>query len=1207
MRRRNSRPLCVTEVNSSDFPLFSSRRANNRSARQPDRQHEHGATAPTGRDRVGAAVRDRSGGRTGGDSFRPDAPIPTDDRPSRQQSGALLAVLLLVAGAVTAAAYLVRPDHARSFALLSGSMFLADQVAPVGVDLASGKPTLRLVGAEKQVGARSPNQLSVVPLDGGTMLLDRTSGQFNIVDRTGFVIKHDNGGVPLPARTDATQSSGVAAGGGAFVERSGPAGTDIYLVDQLTVRAATNLARGVAPRASIRLPQAASPAQGASAAADGSLWTLLGTGNNRTVHEFGVAPTSPRGARLSDSRRAGVEGPAAIAAVGDSGSATATDAATGTASADDAAVGVASANGIRYFDASASRNGRKISYHAPIGVDTVLAATSSGSRFVFLLHASSGWSVVSLARNGTGLRGPTALAGMAADANLATPAMSAGKAYTVDRTNGRIYRIDMSGAAATIAGATHYPIAVRDGRAAESANISDAYVVSDGPRVFVNSPSHVDAVALFTDGSRTPLVVRKSAAVDVSAAAGAQALARADPGATRGSGKSSQSRPKNVGQAINNRVDCRTIDQKPHIPVITQATPGSRSVALAWSYPLLDTQDCAPSTYGVSVKLVGGDAPAPIGSATVQGQQSTDLTGLYPLSRYQVTVTAYLHGQGTTSAPVELETSKEGPAAPTGVRVTADSTGNWHVGFNSCGSVAQGCVPAASWRVIASFCDGLGLSSPPATVISPGDPTSVAQPSVTVPGSDDLLGRGLRFQIEGEGSAGESGTASAASACVYSWTPPVPSDITVIASTPPNASTNGTTSTTATVRFANGPVHDLGGVGGTLTYQLLSGGVVQATRGPTSSTSVVLGGVRPGQSYSVRVIATAPRHPGAVATIGPVPVNPAIAEWPTPSVSASFQPGTATDGTLSVVVGLPPGTQTRRETFDLVPDSSSLSCDSTSQQLTKNNFSPDDTLTFTISRLNFASNNCTVTVQLAQNAGTATSPPLYGAANSTSATTGTFAIPNPLSTTSTSDFAAQWSGSLSHPSVDLAYSGADVKSRITNWRSRITNGGTGDCGSSSTQPNLTIDVTPLSCISDGGTFVVHVTYSYFGSDRSFDVPVGGAAPQPVDPAKVSFDAAWEQANPVIDLSYTGSRTRDDLKYLNFTETVTSDSGVQCGDAVHLNPADQDPMQVPVDLTACPALNSDGNPTTYKVNVQYTDDSYHTNFNQDYTPKNQPPQ
>ncbi len=50
------------------------------------------------------------------------------------------------------------------------------------------------------------------------------------------------------------------------------------------------------------------------------------------------------------------------------------------------------------------------------------------------------------------------------------------------------------------------------------------------------------------------------------------------------------------------------------------------------------------------------------------------------------------------------------------------------------------------------------------------DPTARQQPPATYQGSDDLLGRGLQFQVQGTGDAGQAGTPSARSACVYSWT-----------------------------------------------------------------------------------------------------------------------------------------------------------------------------------------------------------------------------------------------------------------------------------------------------------------------------------------------------------------------------------------------------------------------------------------------------
>ena len=75
---------------------------------------------------------------------------------------------------------------------------------------------------------------------------------------------------------------------------------------------------------------------------------------------------------------------------------------------------------------------------------------------------------------------------------------------------------------------------------------------------------------------------------------------------------------------------------------------GSRSLQLAWTYPLLDTQDCVPSTYTVAVTATDNGAPAPPGTATVQGQDGANLVGLFPNTDYRVVVTAYLR---TVTAP----------------------------------------------------------------------------------------------------------------------------------------------------------------------------------------------------------------------------------------------------------------------------------------------------------------------------------------------------------------------------------------------------------------------------------------------------------------------------------------------------------------------------------------------------------------------------
>ena len=119
---------------------------------------------------------------------------------------------------------------------------------------------------------------------------------------------------------------------------------------------------------------------------------------------------------------------------------------------------------------------------------------------------------------------------------------------------------------------------------------------------------------------------------------------------------------------------------------------GSRSVQLTWTYPLLDPQDCAPSTYTVSTKLNNPDAPSPPGTITVNGQTGVTLTGLFPDTDYSIVVTAYLNSTDHTAAPaIPVHTSVEGPAAPTSLHTTVDDHGNWSVD----GSPAAASRPAA--------------------------------------------------------------------------------------------------------------------------------------------------------------------------------------------------------------------------------------------------------------------------------------------------------------------------------------------------------------------------------------------------------------------------------------------------------------------------------------------------------------------------------
>ncbi|MDQ2740110.1 MAG: hypothetical protein M3Y35_16160, partial [Actinomycetota bacterium] len=153
-------------------------------------------------------------------TFRPTADAAPLHAPSRRQALAMVLGLVLVASAITVASFAVRPSKARAFELFYGSMFIDDDTSPVAIDLASGKPTVRLQQAYTQVDAKRSGDLDVTPLQGGTLLLDPLTGEFNMVDGTGFVIKTKGGGVRLPRRTGASTSTAVAAGDSAYIVQS---------------------------------------------------------------------------------------------------------------------------------------------------------------------------------------------------------------------------------------------------------------------------------------------------------------------------------------------------------------------------------------------------------------------------------------------------------------------------------------------------------------------------------------------------------------------------------------------------------------------------------------------------------------------------------------------------------------------------------------------------------------------------------------------------------------------------------------------------------------------------------------------------------------------------------------------------------------------------------------------------------------------------
>lgn len=1090
--------------------------------------------------------------RPGPTAFRAAPSVAPAARPTRRQAVALLAVLAIVTGTVVAVSYLVRPDRARSFDLFHGSVFLADSVAPVAVDLASGHPTVRLIDAEAQVGARSSSDLTVTPLSQGTLLLNRVTGEFNIVASTGFVVK-TNGGVPITARPGSTQATAVASGELAYVEQTGATGTSVYLVGQTTVETASNVAAKVRPRAFRSMSEPGSTDPGAAAGAGGDLWLLLGSGDRRVVRRLALPPNSSTGATLRSTDHGRVDGPAALASAATSTVLSPMSADSGSTAAD--VVGIASADRIRVLQGAVTLGAAR--FPAVAGLDRVLPATDGVGRLSYLFHGSAGWSVASVDARGGDLRGPDRLTGLPADAALTAPAASRGSLYTMDTTSGRLIRIGADNRAEPIAGATTYPLAEQGGRVVEPGGFGDGQVVARGSRVIFNSPTHLNAVVVFTDGSHRPLTIAKSSAVSVSAAGGAESLTRSrvDAGSPRTT-TTPAPQPK-AENPVNNKIDCKSVRQKPHFPTIVGATPGSRTVALTWTYPLLGPQDCAPSTYQVNVRTLTANAPSAPSTVRVQGQQSVNLAGLFPSTQYELTVSAYLNGQGTESAPRRVTTGPEGPAPPKDVAATTDSSGNWNINWSSCGSAQKGCVPAASWKVVPEFCDGRGLSGAPSPISVTADPTSVGQPPAQLRGGDALLGRGLRFQVEGTGVEGTVGEPSAYTPCTYSWAPPVAARLSLHASTKPLGNLGDTTTATVTLDAGNNAVRTTGGVGAQITYSLLNGASTVKTIGPTTDTSVTFTGITAGQQYTTRATVAPPRHADAAVTVGPIPVPAATAPWPTISAQVASPNNTgAASANVTVAIRGITSAAARAEKFSLV--NSRFQCDQAGFDLTNQNIDPAIPITFAVDRTKYYG-SCTVTVQLRQSTNL-TDPPLFGDGTTSNAdTSNTFTVDAPtLIGIAGGDFNASWAGAAGGQShVHIAYTGGNPLIGLArNWAASLTGPDGSSCGGYSGSDQLADITVTQACVdvdgASGQRWKVTVSFGFLSQPRqTFTVTDvdGGAAPTyrpPVcDVGTAGLSAQWSGslAAPTIDVN---AADPDKLKNCGtFSYTVDAPSG-DCG-------------------------------------------------------------
>src|SRR5262249_7070186 len=123
--------------------------------------------------------------------------------------------------------------HPRIF---GGSLVLEDQRQLTVIDVATGAVVDGLQSVHTEVGAAAEGDVQALPLSAGagTMLIDRTSGTFNLLGPDNYVLDGAGSGVGLGRLSGLSGASGVAAGADAYIVRYAPHST-VSLVGAQTV------------------------------------------------------------------------------------------------------------------------------------------------------------------------------------------------------------------------------------------------------------------------------------------------------------------------------------------------------------------------------------------------------------------------------------------------------------------------------------------------------------------------------------------------------------------------------------------------------------------------------------------------------------------------------------------------------------------------------------------------------------------------------------------------------------------------------------------------------------------------------------------------------------------------------------------------------------------------------------------------------------
>ena len=712
--------------------------------------------------------------------------------------GTLVALALLGAGASFAANG--TPAQAKQPSLFGGAVVLNDTHDPVVLDLATGQPALQLVGVTTEVGApsASSSQVSVVPVQGGTLLLDNLTGSFNFLGQGGVLVKTTGGGVGLPPHAGTTSAAAFAAGPDAYIVRYAPHSAEIDLVSEATVQIAAELTSNAASKhTAVNRPvqllgaataggsianQASAPyLEGQVVTANGNLFALVDTGHATRLVEIAQV----RGDKLSRSD--------------------ATQLARGTVAALNSGpvrpanktqgVALATPGGIETF--VPGRRTRSATVPGSAATTTIVPVGNSAGDLWFIYQSGQATDRLVGVDLATGalVGAPLALANVP-QGTFRSPVLAADAIYALvddgSPTPPLVVVDPSTGKVAPLPGVPTYPR-----NKVESPTFRTPEILAIGPRVIFNNPDSDFAVVVFTDGSAPPLKVDKESKatpkIDPGALGATVSVKNVHSATTTTTAHSQGSTPTSTATTIPSTAtstslppvvapqrvtvlqSCSNTKQKPHEPQMLPAVPATNSVQLSWSYPLLTSEDCEPTSYVVTATAQGGGPTPAQTSFVVNGGTTFDFPGLRSSTTYLFVVSAYIGKASTQSAPLAVTTEAEGPDAPTSVTTSADGATGWTVSWTTCApDQCKSADTVAEWRIIGTACGGSDVSSPPMLDVPGGAQSTQTAQSAQVSFSSypGLVGDQMSFQVQGIGADGLVGNPTQDGSCTQGWRAP---------------------------------------------------------------------------------------------------------------------------------------------------------------------------------------------------------------------------------------------------------------------------------------------------------------------------------------------------------------------------------------------------------------------------------------------------